>query len=570
MEIQDYLRILQSRWKIIAITTVVAILGALGASLMTTPIYEASTRLFVSTSAGSSVNEVYQGNLFSQQRVTSYTKLLTGETLAQRTIDKLDLGGSAAALASQVKASSAPDTVLIDVKVQDPSPERARDIANALSDEFVVMARELETPEKGGAPAARVVVEQQAQTPSAPVSPKTLRNLALGAAVGLLLGIAFAVLRDRLDNTVKDRRTVEELAGSALIGTIPFDKDRQTQQAINFAEGNSSSAESYRELRTNLQFLEVDNPPRVIVVTSSLPSEGKTTTAINIALVLAEGGQNVCLVEGDLRKPRVSKYLGVVGSVGLSSVLAGKADLDAVLQPTQYSGLTVLASGPIPPNPSELLGTETARQALAELRGRFDYVIVDASPLLPVTDATVLTAMSDGALVIARHAETKRDQLSRAVGNLHSVGATILGTIITMTPSRGRGVYEYKYYYETDKSLPQMQQAAPAQASVPQPPVLQQAPRPPAPPQAQPQQAQYVHDEYTPHPYGQDGGEPQDVPAYQGAPAYQDQQWYGGPDQYGHEQQADAPMPSAPRRTRRYRDDQDSWSEADAPRNHTQ
>ncbi|MDV6241208.1 polysaccharide biosynthesis tyrosine autokinase [Rhodococcus opacus] len=569
MEIQDYLRILQSRWKIIAITTVVAILGALGASLLTTPIYEASTRLFVSTSAGSSVNEVYQGNLFSQQRVTSYTKLLTGETLAQRTIDKLDLGGTASALASQVKASSAPDTVLIDVKVQDPSPERARDIANALSDEFVVMARELETPEKGGAPAARVVVEQQAQTPSTPVSPKTLRNLALGAAVGLLLGIAFAVLRDRLDNTVKDRRTVEELAGSALIGTIPFDKERQTQQAINFAEGNSSSAESYRELRTNLQFLEVDNPPRVIVVTSSLPTEGKTTTAINIALVLAEGGQNVCLVEGDLRKPRVSKYLGVVGSVGLSSVLAGKADLDAVLQPTQYSGLTVLASGPIPPNPSELLGTETARQVLADLRGRFDYVIVDASPLLPVTDATVLTAMSDGALVIARHAETKRDQLSRAVGNLHSVGATILGTIITMTPSRGRGVYEYKYYYETDKSLPQMQQAAAVQPPVQQQPPQHQAPQQPAPQQPAP----YVRDEYPPHQYGPNGGDQQEVPAYQGAPAYQgdqSQQWYGGADHYGNEQQAGAPVPPAPRRTRRYRDDQEAWSETDAPRDHTQ
>jgi len=282
--------------------------------------------------------------------------------------------------------------------------------------------------------------------------------------------------------------------------------------------------------------------------------------------VLAEGGQNVCLVEGDLRKPRVSKYLGVVGSVGLSSVLAGKADLDAVLQPTQYSGLTVLASGPIPPNPSELLGTETARQVLADLRGRFDYVIVDASPLLPVTDATVLTAMSDGALVIARHAETKRDQLSRAVGNLHSVGATILGTIITMTPSRGRGVYEYKYYYETDKSLPQMQQAAPAQPAVQQQPPQHQAPQ-------QPQPAPYVRDEYPSQQYGPNGGDQQEVPAYQGAPAYQGdqgQQWHGGPDHYGNEQQAGAPVPPTPRRTRRYRDDQEAWSETDAPRDHTQ
>jgi receptor protein-tyrosine kinase len=173
--------------------------------------------------------------------------------------------------------------------------------------------------------------------------------------------------------------------------------------------------------------------------------------------------------------------------------------------------------------------------------------------------------MSDGALVIARHAETKRDQLSRAVGNLHSVGATILGTIITMTPSRGRGVYEYKYYYETDKSLPQMQQATPAQPPVQQPPQHQ------APPQPQP--APYVRDEYPPQQYGPNGGDQQEVPAYQGAPAYQgdqSQQWNGAPGHYGNEQQAGAPVPTAPKRTRRYRDDQEAWSEADTPRDHTQ
>ncbi|MFF0817870.1 polysaccharide biosynthesis tyrosine autokinase [Rhodococcus sp. NPDC003318] len=468
MEVQDYLRILQARWKIVAVTTVACVLGALAASLLTTPTYQAGTRLFVSTSSGASVNEIYQGNLFSQQRVTSYTKLLTGTTLAQRTIDKLDLTGiTPEQLAAKVTATSAPDTVLIDTKVQDSSPELARDIANALSDEFVVMAKQLETPERGGEAAARVVVEQHADTPTTPVSPKTKRNLALGLAVGLLLGVALAVLRDRLDNTVKDRKIIEEVSGVAMIGVVPFDKDRQDHAAISFADTNSGSAEAYRELRTNLQFLEVDNPPRVIVVTSSLPAEGKTTTAINIALVLAEAGRSVCLVEGDLRKPRVSKYLNILGSVGLSSVLAGQAHLDDVLQESQFPGLTVLASGPIPPNPSELLGTATAQNVLNDLRARFDYVIIDASPLLPVTDATVLTAMSDGALVIARHGQTKREQLTRAVGNLHAVGATILGTVITMSPANGRGVYAYRYYYETDKTIPQLQKTTTAALSGP-------------------------------------------------------------------------------------------------------
>ena len=164
MDVRDYLKILQARWKIVAVVTVVVILGALGASLIATPIYQASTRLFVSTSTGTTVNEAYQGNQLSQQLVTSYAKLLTGETLAQRTIDSVGpdrLGGlSAAEISSKVTATSAPDTVLLDLSVQDASPELAREIANALSDEFVVMVKDLGTPANGGTAPARVVVEQ--------------------------------------------------------------------------------------------------------------------------------------------------------------------------------------------------------------------------------------------------------------------------------------------------------------------------------------------------------------------------------------------------------------------------
>lgn len=462
MEVHDYLRILQARWKIVAVTTVVAVLAALGASLLTTPQYEAKTRLFVSTSSGASVQEIYQGNLFSQQRVTSYTELLEGTTLAQRTLDNLGATDvTPVELASKITASSTPDTVLIDTAVTDESPERARDLANALSDEFVVMARELETPEDGGPPTARVVVEQYAATPSTPVTPKTARNIALGLAVGVLLGIALAVLRDRLDNTVKDRNTVEDIAGTGVVGVIPLEKARQEEPAITFADSNSGDAEAYREMRTNLQFLEVDNPPRALVVTSSLPSEGKTTTAVNIALVLAEAGHSVVLVEADLRRPRVSKYLGALGDAGLSTVLSNQAGIEDVLQATRFDGLWVLAAGGLPPNPSELLGSAHARDVLEDLRSRFDYVIIDAPPLLPVTDAAILANIADGALLIARYGKTTREQFARAVGNLQSVNANVLGTILAMTPAKGRGAaYEYRYYYASDKD----KSAAPKQA----------------------------------------------------------------------------------------------------------
>ena len=192
-----------------------------------------------------------------------------------------------------------------------------------------------------------------------------------------------------------------------------------------------------------MQFLAVDNPPRVIVVASSMPSEGKSTTAINIALALAEAEHDVVLVDGDMRRPMLDKYLDVVGSVGFSTVLSGRASLDDVLQKTKFPGLTVLTSGAVPPNPSELLGSLAAKNVLRDMRARFDYVIVDSSPLLAVTDAAILAANSDGVLIMARFGQTKREQLTHAVGNLEDVGAAVLGAVFTMTPDRGRGAYSY-------------------------------------------------------------------------------------------------------------------------------
>ena len=453
LNLQDFVKVLRSRWITVCVTVVIAILAAVVASLLTTPLYQASTRLFVSTPAGASLSDAYQGSRYSQERVVSYAELIMGQTLAQRTIDKLGLAMDAQDLQNGITASSKPETVLINVEVLDRSPVRARDIANTLSDEFVAMVRELETPESATAPDSRVVVEQRASIPEKPVVPRTARNIAIGFALGALLGIGLAVVRDALDNTVKERQILEEITGTGLVGSIPLDKDRRDQPAIAFDNCNSAIAEAFRKLRTNLQFLAVDNPPRVIVLTSSMPSEGKSTTAINVALALAEGEHNVVLVDGDMRRPTLAKYLDLVGSVGFSTVLSGQASLDEALQKTRFPGLTVLTSGAVPPNPSELLGSQSARSLLNELRARFDYVIVDSTPLLAVTDAAIVAAGADGVLLIARFGHTKRDHLAHAVGTLESVGAPLLGAVFTMMPTRGGSAYSYNYtYYGADNA----------------------------------------------------------------------------------------------------------------------
>jgi len=447
LNLQDFARLIRARWLTIAATTLLVVLGATAVTLLTTPLYKASTRLFVSTTAGASANDLYQGNRLSQDRVLSYTELLKGQTVAQRTIDKLNLDMTADTLRAHVQATSKLDTVLITVNVTDPSPVRSRDIANALSDEFVVMVRELETPDPGVRPDARVVVEQRASVPQNPVSPRKFRNIALGVILGATLGLAIAVLRDLMDNTIKDRETLEGITSVGMVGAIPIDKDRRDKPAIAFEQENSAIAEAFRKLRTNLQFLAVDNPPRVIVILSAVPSEGKTTTAINIALALAEADKNVVLVDGDMRRPSVDKYLDVVGAVGFSTVLSGGASLSDVLQETIYPRLTVLTAGPTPPNPSELLGSQAARKLLDELRSQFDYVIVDSAPILAVTDGAILATVADGALIMSKYGETKREQLVHAVGTLKDVGATLLGAVLTLVPVRGKGTYSYNYGY---------------------------------------------------------------------------------------------------------------------------
>lgn len=450
LNLQEFAKVMRSRWITVSATAFVTVLASVAVMLLTTPRYEATTRLYVSATGGASVAEAYQGNRLSQERVLSYAELLKGQTLAQRTVEKLDLDITAEALRQNVKADAKPDTVLLSVQVLDESPVRARDIANTLADEFVVLVRELETPEDGSRPDARVVVEQRAAIPREPVVPNKPQYIAIGLALGVLLGVGLAIIRDLLDNTVKDRQTVEAIAGVSVVGTIPLDKARRKEPPISFGNDNSPIAEAFRKLRTNLKFLAVDNPPRVVVVTSSVPSEGKSTTAINIALALAEANHEVVLVDGDMRRPSLARYLDLVGQVGFSTVLSGEVELSEALQKSKYPRLTVLTAGISPPNPSELLGSRTAKNMLANLRADFDYVIVDSSPLLAVTDAAVLSGNCDGVLIMARHGQTKRDQLAYAIENLVDVDAPVLGAVLTMVPERGNtGAYGYGYYGDT-------------------------------------------------------------------------------------------------------------------------
>jgi polysaccharide biosynthesis transport protein len=448
MDLRDYGRMLRKRWMVIVALLLIGAGGGYGASALATPVYEAQTQLFVSAqSSGATLADANAGGLFTQQRVKSYAQIVNTPAVLGPVIEQLHLGMSTDQLARQVSATAPLDTVLINVSVDDASAARARDIANAVSSEFADQVRVLETPVDGGAAPVKLTVVKQADLPVLPMSPRTKVNLALGVLLGLAIGVGLAVLRESLDTTIKRVEDLQGITGTGTLGMIAYDHNAAKQPLVTGIDPSSQRSESFRTLRTNLQFVDIDHPPRTVVITSAVAGEGKSTTACNLAITLAQAGIRVALVESDLRRPKIADYLGIEGSVGLTSVLIGRATLDDALQSWGRSGLAVLASGPIPPNPSELLGSGHMVALLRQLQQRFDVIIIDAPPLLPVTDAAVLSRICDGAVVVVRYGKTKREQLERTAKALSTVDARILGTVLNMAPTKGPDAYAYGYGY---------------------------------------------------------------------------------------------------------------------------
>jgi capsular exopolysaccharide synthesis family protein len=442
---REYLRSLRRGWWLVLLGMLLGAGGAGAIAVASTPQYQAATQLFVSTPGASDVAAAVQGSQFSQQRVASYAQLLEGRDMAKAIIDQLGLDLSADDLMANIEAAAVPDTVLLEVTVTDTSPERALAIARSVASEFRTRVTALETPDGATTSPVKVTVVSTPELPVEPSSPDVPQQLLLGAIVGLLCGGGLAVARARLDTRIRDDDAAADAVDAPVIGSLLSDPNLGRTHIVR-ANDMSPAAEALRHIRANLQFLRVDAPPRVLMVASALANEGKTTLAVNLALSLAESGRTVALVEADLRRPRAADYLRVVAGAGLTNVLNASARLDEVLQPWG-DGLTVLAAGPIPPNPSELLASEAMAGVLASLQERFDVVLIDGPPLLPVADAVGLAPLTDGVLLCVRHGRTRAEHLHLAREMLDRVGAPTLGAVMTMAPARGAGATSYAYGY---------------------------------------------------------------------------------------------------------------------------
>jgi non-specific protein-tyrosine kinase len=293
-----------------------------------------------------------------------------------------------------------------------------------------------------------LLVTEEARPPSRPIRPKTLQDTLLAAVVGALLALGIIYLIEYLDDVLKDPDDVKAALGLVTLGAVPVIGETDSEsELIMLAGGQSASTEAYRVLRTNLQFVAVGRPLHMLLVTSALPTEGKSVTSANLAVALAQSGRRVILVDCDLHRPRQHKLLELRNNIGLTmALLDDQADLTALLQETPVPGLRVLTSGPLPPNPAEILGSDRMHTVLAALAGQAEILVLDSPPILAVADSAILASQVDGVLLVLDASSTRREPARRGLASLQHVQARVVGVVLNRVPTRRAGYYYYYSY----------------------------------------------------------------------------------------------------------------------------
>jgi capsular exopolysaccharide synthesis family protein len=463
MELSDYLRVVRAYWRGVAALVLLGIAVAAVLSMVQPKVYQADAAGFVSTGTSTNAGEASVGDTLAKSRATSYVDLATSRATAQDVIDDLGLTAAPASLIGNITVTQPPDTVLIRIGARAASPRQAQQLADAWVRALRKEVDHVENPTGTATQALQVVPIESAALPARPVSPNTKRNLGIGLLAGILLGLGYGLVRNQLDRKLRRAEDIEREFGVTVAASVPnspamvrrrgglvplvvLDGPRKYNDPVH-------SSEAILKLRTNLQFMDIDKPPRVIVVTSPLPADGKSTIAANLAAALSMSDRKVVLIDGDLRRPVVAESFGLVEGAGLTDLLIGRVSFSDVAQRVgALPNLTILAAGGTPPNPSELLGSKAMRRLLERLADSGCTVIIDAPPLLPVTDAAVLTASADGALVVVTAGQTLDSQLAAALGSLNAVQGHTLGVVLNKVSPRSIDNGSYAGYYSSTAS----------------------------------------------------------------------------------------------------------------------
>ncbi|ALN14218.1 polysaccharide biosynthesis tyrosine autokinase [Acidipropionibacterium acidipropionici] len=480
MTLHDFLRLIRRQLGVIVTLTLVGAALAAGALMLQSPRYTAHAsgyvRVSVPQSAGGTTdsNSYYSASQLAAQKAKAFVAVFTSQTVASLVRQELGLSEEPSELASRITATNAANSLTIDVTATASSPDLARRIADSVVNQSAAQVRRLEGT---GSPVS-IVMMSPASLAEIDVSPTPLKYLAGGLLAGLLVGLLVALARQRLDTRLRTSQDVSERFDSPVLASLP----RSAGIARTGERGGDFQAEeSLRKLRTNLRYTGIDHPNRIILVTSPCQGDGKSSVAAGLARVMAAAGDDVILVDADLRRPTIQDTFGVRARLGLPQVLVdadlrrptiqdtfgvrarlglpqvlvGAAGLDQVLRTTDTDGLTVLTSaGSPPPNPTELLGSKRMAELLGLLAG--DHVVIlDAPPVLPVADALILAGLADTVLLVIGSGNTRSDQLEQSIAAIGRAGGRTTGIVLNRVPSsrlaRLRyGDTEYGYGYASE------------------------------------------------------------------------------------------------------------------------
>lgn len=448
MSLKEYLEVLASRWLAILLITLLGGLAALGASLISTPMYQSETQMYVTvSSAVDTTGDLAQGASYSRSVATSYADVAKSEIVLAPVIEELDLPDSVAELGKRMNVSSPSETALINIQVQDESPEQAAVIAEAVGESFKeVVQKRLEPAAKGDESRVDLTTIQPATVAEKPVKPNTVQNTIVGLLMGFLLGIGFATASHNLDTRIRTPREAAEASGVPVVGVIAGDTESANEPLAIHTAPRSPRAESFRALRTNLQPRAAKDGSSPIVITSPNPDEQSSLVSANLALAIAESGAKVALIEADLRRPTLQEYLGEESVPGLSDVLLGDAKYGDAFRQWGRTNLHFLPAGTLPSNPSEILGSQPMQELLSQIGTEYEAVIIDAPPILSVTDAAVFGYGGADYVVVAKADSTRELELSSAVETLQRAENRVLGVVATQVSQKAFGRRGYGNY----------------------------------------------------------------------------------------------------------------------------
>ncbi|WP_394280179.1 polysaccharide biosynthesis tyrosine autokinase [Microbacterium sp.] len=430
MSLNDYFLALRKQWLVIIALALIGAAIGYGYAQTQPNVYRSQAAVVVLPARGDSTAELVQGSNYVQSLVRTYTLIATSPVVLEPVIDRLELTITPRALAGQVVVETPLDSTVLNIAVTGRSPAGTTAIANEIATELAEAVKDLSPQTTGSGPAVRIETISPAAEPRVPIAPNTRLFIVVGALAGLAIGMVYAWLRRLLATRLQSREDVAGVTETPVLGEVTSVAHGSTlPDAVRRAE-TGLAAESIRGVAAGLRFANVDGDTSVILITSATSNEGKSSVALSTALILAEQGQRVLLIDADLRRGSIAEMTGLEGGVGVTTILVGDIEFADAIQHWGTSNLSVLPSGAIPPNPGQLLTSDHLRQLVADARERFDVVVIDSTPVLAVSDPLWLAPVVDGILVVARYRFTKRHSLRRTLDELESTRVRILGIVL--------------------------------------------------------------------------------------------------------------------------------------------